>query len=124
MKFKGESNYNDFLTAVKRVNNIVPKTGVPELNAELLLEDAEKQLKEKLDAVRSDFDGLLSNRRYSDSINLLISLTEPINTFFDRVLVMDQREEIKLNRLSLLKETWNAISSFADFSKLSAAQDQ
>jgi glycyl-tRNA synthetase beta chain len=51
---------------------------------------------------------------------LLSSLTEGINRFFDQVLVMDKREEIKQNRLSLLKEIWETVSSLADFSKLSS----
>jgi glycyl-tRNA synthetase beta chain len=123
-KFKKDSNFNDFLTAVKRINNIVLKTAVPELNTELLLENAERQLKDRLDAVRSDLAGLLRGGRHSDSISLLTTLTEPINTFFDRVLVMDKREEVKLNRLSLLNEIWKTISGIADFSKLSAGQEK
>ena len=123
-KFKEADNFNDFLTAIKRVNNIIPKAAVPELNADLLMEDAEKKLKESLDAVRSELSGLIHDRKYSASINLLASLTGPINNFFDGVLVMDQREEVRLNRLSLLNDIWKTISSFADFSKLSAGQEQ
>jgi len=125
-KFKEAYNihFNDFLTAIKRVSNIIPKAAVPELNADLLMEDAEKKLKESLDAVRSELGGLIHDRRYSGSINLLASLTGPINNFFDGVLVMDQREEVRLNRLSLLNCVWKTISSFADFSKLSTGQVQ
>jgi glycyl-tRNA synthetase beta chain len=46
-------------------------------------------------------------------------ITSAINDFFDKVLVMDKQEEIKLNRLALLKEIWAAASQLADFSKLS-----
>jgi len=123
-KFKKDSNFNDFLIAVKRINNIIPKTAVPELDMELLLEDAERQLKDRLDAVRSDFAVLLRDGKHSDLISLLMTLTEPINTFFDRVLVMDKREEVKLNRLSLLNEIWKTVSGVADFSKLSAGQEK
>ena len=123
-EFKRADNFNDFLTAIKRVNNIIPKTTVPELRDSLLIEDSEKKLKATLEAVRSELAGLLRDKRHYDSINLLTSLTEPINNFFDGVLVMDKREEIKLNRLSLLNEIWKTISSIADFSKLSPGQEQ
>ena len=123
-EFKRADNFNDFLTAIKRVNNIIPKTTVPELRDSLLIEDAEKKLKATLEAVRSELAGLLRDKRHYDSINLLTSLTEPINNFFDGVLVMDKREEIKLNRLSLLNEIWKTISSIADFSKLSPGQER
>ncbi|OGW45436.1 MAG: glycine--tRNA ligase subunit beta [Nitrospirae bacterium RBG_13_41_22] len=118
-KFKGDSEYNDFLTAIKRVHNIIPKGKIHELNTELLIEEPEKRLKERLDSVRSDLAGVLKEKCY-DAIKLLSSLTEPINNFFDHVLVMDKREEIKQNRLALLNESWNTVSAIADFSKLSA----
>jgi glycyl-tRNA synthetase beta chain len=123
-KFREAGNFNDFLAAIKRVNNIIPKTAVPEVNTALLVEAPEKKLRESLDAVRADLPGLLQERRHDDSISLLTSLTVPINEFFDGVLVMDKREEIKANRLSLLNEIWKTIASFADFSRLSAGQDQ
>jgi glycyl-tRNA synthetase beta chain len=121
-KFKEDKEYNDFLLAIKRVNNIIPKAAIPGLKTELLIEEPEKMLKEKLDSVRSDLAELLNERKYHEAISLLASLTSPINHFFDRVLVMDKMEEIKLNRLSLLNELWRTISTIADFSKLSASQ--
>jgi glycyl-tRNA synthetase beta chain len=123
-KYKEADNFNDFLTAIKRVNNIIPKTAGTELNTDLLMEEPERRLKESLDAVRAKLTGLLLERRHDDVVQLLTSLTGPINAFFDGVLVMDKREEVKANRLSLLNEIWKTISGFADFSKLSARQDQ
>ena len=48
----------------------------------------------------------------------LLRLTEPINNFFDKVLVMDKDEAVRNNRLALLGEIWQIVSSLADFSKL------
>ncbi len=121
-RFKEYRDYNNFLLAIKRVHNIIPKKGIPELKAELLIEEAEKSLKDRIDSVKSALLDLLKVRRYSDAINLLTSLTDPINHFFDRVLVMDRREEIKQNRLALLMEVWRTASIIADFSKLHSAQ--
>jgi len=121
-RFKDDKDYNNFLLAIKRVNNILPKKIIPELKSELLAEEAEKELKEKLDYVKSDLLVLLKERSYHDAINLLASLTDAINNFFDRVLVMDKKEEIKQNRLALLKEVWRTASTIADFSKLQPTQ--
>ena len=121
-KFKEDKEYNDFLLAIKRVNNIIPESAVPELRTELLIEEHEKMLREKLDSVRYDIMSLLKERKYYETIKLLTSLTEPINNFFDNILVMDKRDEIKQNRLALLNEIWNTVSTIADFSKLSASQ--
>jgi glycyl-tRNA synthetase beta chain len=121
-RFKEDKDYDNFLLAIKRIHNIIPKKVVPELKTELLVEEAENGLKEKLDSVESAFQRLLEEKRYHDTINLLTSLTDPINHFFDRVLVMDKREEIKQNRLALLMEVWRTASTIADFSKLQPIQ--
>jgi glycyl-tRNA synthetase beta chain len=118
--FKDHPAYPDFLMAIKRVNNITPKSSVPPVRPDLLIEEQERSLKEKLVSVSSQLSGLVTSRRYYDAAMLLSSLTEGINRFFDQVLVMDKREEIKQNRLSLLKEIWETVSSLADFSKLSS----
>jgi len=120
-KFKKDKQYNDFLLAIKRVHNIIPEAELPELKTALLIEEPEKMLKENLDSVRYVLTGLLKDKKYSDVINLFASLTGPINHFFDHVLVMDKQEEIKQNRLALLKELGKTVSSFAEFSKLSAS---
>jgi len=120
-KFKKDKEYNDFLLAIKRVHNIIPEAELPELKTELLIEEPEKMLKENLDSVRYVLPIFLKDKKYYDLINLFSSLTGPINYFFDRILVMDKREEIKQNRLALLKELGKTVSTIADFSKLSAS---
>jgi glycyl-tRNA synthetase beta chain len=103
---------------MKRVNNILPKKTLPECNPELIREEPEKQLKDCLDSVLSRLPGLLKDKNYADSIDLFTTITDPVNRFFDNVLVMDKNEEIKQNRLSLLGDIWKTISTVADFSRL------
>lgn len=117
-EFKGTENYNDFLTAIKRVKNIIPATAVPSLKVKLLHADPEKNLYEKFTAIKTEIGSLMDGHKYSESLRTLSELTAPINHFFDNVLVMDKQEEIKLNRLALLKDIWTLASSIADFSKL------
>jgi glycyl-tRNA synthetase beta chain len=119
-RFREEKDYNSFLLAIKRVHNILPKKAVSELKTGLLMEEAEKSLKENLDSMRPHLSDLLEEKRHYEAINLLTSLTNPINKFFDHVLVMDKREEIKQNRFALLQEVWKTASTITDFSKLQA----
>lgn len=118
-EFKNHKRYNNFLIAVKRINNILPKETVSDLKPELMIEDPEKQLKDTIDFVKSRLSELLKDRDYYKAMDLLTSLTDPINSFFDNVLVMDKNEDIKQNRISLLSDVWKTISTIADFSKLS-----
>ncbi len=118
-EFKETKGCNDFLAAIKRINNITQKAAVSAFREELLAEEPEKKLYETLRSVRADSEKLLTAENYQEAIGLFTTLTVPINIFFDNVLVMDKREEIKRNRLSLLNDIWKTASSVADFSRIS-----
>jgi glycyl-tRNA synthetase beta chain len=117
--FKNTKECEGFLAAVKRVNNIIQKAVASEFRETLLVEEPERNLYERFAVVRSETASLIPARKYLEAIGLLATLTAPINSFFDNVLVMDKREEIKLNRLALLSEIWKTVSAVADFSRLS-----
>jgi glycyl-tRNA synthetase beta chain len=122
-KFMEKKEFGDFLTGIKRVHNIIPKKLIAGMEEEMLMEDAEKKLKEKLDYVKSELTIFLRDRKFDDALAILLSLTEPINNFFDKVLVMDKREEVKINRLALLNEIYRTVSTIADFSKLASVHE-
>ncbi len=109
----------EFLAAMKRISNILPSGAVQPLRPELLEEEAEKTLKARLDSLKGELSQVMHERRYDDAVTLFSSLTDAVNLFFDRVLVMDKREEIKQNRIALLQDVWETVSTLADFSKLS-----
>jgi glycyl-tRNA synthetase beta chain len=115
-----KSEFADFLTAVKRVSNIIPKAAVRDIDITLLRETAEKQLKEQVDKVGAELDVLLPSGRYDEALVILSSLTGPVNQFFESVLVMEKEEDIRHNRLALLSDVWSTVSRFADFSKYPA----
>jgi len=117
-EFKEKAEYNDFLAAVKRANNIIPKKALPEINPALLTEAQEQKLKETLDLLKPALLKHKEEGSCQDALMLLTSLTEPVNHFFDHVLVMDKNEEVKQNRLALLTDVWETVSAIADFSKL------
>ena len=52
------------------------------------------------------------------SITALAGLAEPINHFFDNVVVNSEDEDIRLNRLALLSRIRGAMYEIADFGQL------
>lgn len=117
--FKHVEIFPSFLLAIKRVNNIIPKTGLPALREDLLMQEEERNLYSTFVMLREKVAPLLGQENFLDGLMMLSEITPAINNFFDRILVMDKREDIKSNRLTLLKEIWTMASLFADFSKLS-----
>ena len=59
--------------------------------------------------------------RYHEALNRLADLREPVDAFFDQVLVMAEDAAIRDNRIALLNELSSLFLRVADFSKL---QDQ
>ena len=105
----------------KRAANILDNvnksiTGRPD--AVLFRKDEEKLLYEKISEIRKAFTMKDSNKDYE---NLLIKLShtkESTDNFFDNVVVNDENNDIKNNRLELLKMFCNTFDNFIDFSKL------
>jgi len=114
---KENPEFPELLTASKRVYNIlVNQTAVRqvmkpgELKEKLLIEPEEKELFTALLEVRE--------RLTDNSFNALFELKDPINSFFDKVLVMDKDPEIRENRLALLLSIKKIFDSLGDFSKI------
>ena len=117
-KFREEGVFPDFLLAIKRVGNILPNTPLPAVREDLLLQEEEKALYASLQNLRERISPLVAEERYLDALMIFSEITPPVNTFFDKVLVMDKREEVKTNRLSLLRQIWEVAFPLADFSKM------
>jgi glycyl-tRNA synthetase beta chain len=116
-KFREDKTFPDFLLAVKRAHNIIPRTDLPSVREDLLSQPEEKHLFDSLIATREKITGLVNEEEFEEGLHALSGMTGPINNFFDKVLVMDKNEEIRSNRLSLLREVRDLAWLFADFSK-------
>lgn len=112
-----KETFSEFLLAIKRVNNIVPKTTLPAADPALFQQEEEKNLSASLISMKTALTPFLATDNFSAALRAIVLITPAINGFFDKVLVMDKREEIKINRLSLLREIWETTAPVADFSK-------
>ncbi len=116
--FRKEEVFPDFLLAVKRVKNITPKTPLPPVDPDLFVQEEEKDLYSAFVALRNECVPLVNSEKFSEALRGFPQITPRINTFFDKVMVMDKQEAIKTNRLALLKSIWETLSLLADFSKI------
>lgn len=108
--------------ANKRIANILRKagdTGDVSIKEKLLLEDAELALFSALVSAREKVAPLLALRSYAEALNELADLRDPVDKFFDTVLVMADDEAVRSNRLALLGELRALFLEVADISRLS-----
>jgi len=78
----------------------------------------EKQEKALYDAVQTAGKAVAKSASVDAFLNSLVPIIPAINDFFDTVLVMDENQEIRENRLGLLQQTSNLAAGIADLSKL------
>ncbi len=111
--------------ANKRVSNILTKQGGDSIgetvDASLLQDSAEKALAEQVDQQSARVLPLFENGDYASALSSLASLREPVDSFFDEVMVMADDEAIRNNRLALLNRLRNLFLRVADISLLPTA---
>ncbi|MBO5948742.1 glycine--tRNA ligase subunit beta [bacterium] len=108
------SDYSEFHEAINRVIRITKTADVKLVVDEKLIETTEE--KALYSAVKNIAQNDLSNEVLVKELNKIVPT---ITTFFDKTLVMDERENVKDNRLALLLLTKSKFEKIADFSKVS-----
>jgi glycyl-tRNA synthetase beta chain len=109
--------------ANKRVGNILKKaegTVEARVDAGLLKETAEAALNEALQRVKPEADAAFDRGDYTVSLQALAALREPVDTFFDQVMVNAEDPALRANRLGLLATLHGAMNRVADLSRLAA----
>jgi len=91
-------------------------TGKPDVV--LFRKDEENFLFEKINEIRKSFTVKEERKDYEDLLAQLASVKELTDQFFDNVVVNDENQDIKNNRLELLSMFCKVFNNFIDFSKL------
>jgi len=109
--------------ANKRVGNILKKSSITNATVDesLLSEDAEKKLYEILSVLKKAVEPMFDSGDYEAALSHLSSLRDPVDTFFDSVMVMADDEAVKNNRIALLNIMNQLFLRAADLSRLHQA---
>ena len=105
----------------KRVANILAKSEVDvadTVDEALLSETAEQNLYANVQQAQTVVQPLLEQADYTQVLQTLASLDEPLTQFFDNVMVNSDDAALKNNRLALLKQVRALFLSVADISEL------
>ena len=124
--FSQMSEAESLAAANKRIGNILKKApagagGLDSFDAALLFEPAEKDLWTAFERVAPHAERLLADADYSGMLRALAPLKDPVDRFFDQVMVMVEDPKLRANRLALLAQLRSLMNRIADLSLLAAA---
>ncbi|MDP0027972.1 glycine--tRNA ligase subunit beta [Glaesserella parasuis] len=117
----------DLIALYERASNILTKAvHSGEINLEelgvvdpaLLVEPAEKALAEAVIALEKEVQPLIAQGDYTAVLDKLASLRQPVDSFFNNVLVNVEDQKLRQNRLAILNTLQNLFLQVADFSLL------
>ena len=122
--FINEEDGKNLLAGAKRAANILSAeekkgaTVAGKVDTALLREAEEKALAEAVDQAEKEAEAAIAREDFSGAMLALARLRGPVDIFFEKVLVNDEDEKVRANRLALLAQIRAATGKVADFSKI------
>lgn len=119
-----EADFEPLAIGFKRVVNILRKQADAQVNipqkvdVERFVDDEERALWTVFNAAVPVVHKALETRDWMRACTTLITLKEPIDAFFDGVMVMTDDEALKLNRLAMLDHLRILFLKVADISRI------
>ncbi len=107
--------------ANKRVSNILAKSDETlndHVHASVLKEAEEIRLATNLVVLRDKLEPFFAEGRYQEALEELANLREPVDAFFDKVMVNAEDKDLRINRLTLLSKLRELFLQVADISLL------
>ncbi|MFZ5619398.1 MAG: glycine--tRNA ligase subunit beta [Pseudomonadota bacterium] len=120
-EFRALPEAESLAAANKRIGNILRKTeeAIPAaVAAERLVDAAERDLAKGLDELRGEVESAFDRGDYTTGLRRLAALREPVDRFFDNVMVMAEDAALRANRLALLQQLQSLFLRAADLSRL------
>lgn len=102
----------------KRVMNIIKDYAATDINPSLFSAEEEKNLHQALVAVQKEAQPCINRKDYEQAMIAILKMKEPIDIFFDKVMVMTDNTSERENRLNLLTSIASLFLQVGDFSRM------
>lgn len=112
-----EPSFAVLSSSYKRIRNIIKNNRDTSVSEELLTDDAEKTLFSLCTKISPQVRQAVAETKYANALNLMLEMKEPVDSFFDQVMVMAKDTAVKQNRLNLLTGLGELILLVGDISK-------
>jgi len=124
---RAEPDFKPLAIAFKRVVNIIKKSGELEktrglkgVNEKLFEDDSEAAMYAAFRKVEENVSEAVRRDFFDQALREIAALREPVDAFFEAVMVMTDNTKVRQNRLALLGYIAALFEKIADFSKISA----
>lgn len=115
---RGEDAFAVLAASFKRIRNIIKDNTTTDVDKALLKEDAEKELAAVFMRLDTDVQPMLDSHDYDKALAAMLALKAPVDVFFNEVMVMDEDELVRSNRLNLLTAISVLFLKVGDISKM------
>ncbi|HEX9983631.1 MAG TPA: glycine--tRNA ligase subunit beta [Thermoanaerobaculia bacterium] len=115
---RDEPNFLSILDSAKRIANITAGHDSTSVVASKLEHPAELRLAELADAVVSQIEEMIAERRYRPAMESFAAMAPELEAFFKDVMVMVEDESVRRNRMSLLRKVGSAVGRIGDVTKI------
>lgn len=121
-EFKQLPEASELIAANKRVHNLLKKatTQTTSIQENLFSQPAEQALYQASQDLQPTIQAAMQDNHFQAALTALATIKPQVDAFFEQVMVMDQNETIKQNRLNLLAQLAQQMNAVADISLLTA----
>ncbi len=117
-QFRAESAFDALLTAFTRTYNLAKKAAHDRVAPSLLETEAENELYNAFQRAQAAVEPALAERDYARALTSIAELRQPVDRFFEDVMVMVEDVRVRDNRLALLKQIAGLAGRIANLSKI------
>lgn len=118
LQFRREPAFKVLAASYKRIKNIVKDNRETTVDSALFTHQAESDLFKLFIEVEQEMKGYLAEQHYEAALQAMLRMKEPVDAFFDGVMVMAEDPAVRGNRLNLLTALGALILNIGDISLL------
>lgn len=102
----------------KRIRNIIKDNTDTSVDEGVLAEQSEKTLYQLCVKVQAESVEYIGRQEYKEALKAMLQMKQPVDNFFEEVMVMAEDKAVRQNRLNLLTALGNIILKVGDISKI------
>jgi glycyl-tRNA synthetase beta chain len=120
---RSSDDFAPLFIAFKRIKNIIKQArekGFEIREADVWFEatEVESEIWQEMQGIGQSYLGRFEQRNYAGALKELAILRGPVDTYFDKVMVMDEDPDVRANRLGVLNYLLVTFNKIADLSEL------